>query len=66
MILPRLKQGLLNEFLHDDPEYQKIVAQIRGELAIQLDRVREMEQSGEIPAYPENITLRPRESDHSL
>ena len=66
MLLPRLMRGLLNEFLHDDPEYQKIVAQIRGELAIQLDRVREMEQSGEIPTYPENITLRPRGSDHSL
>jgi tetratricopeptide (TPR) repeat protein len=40
------------EFLHDDPEYQEIMAYLQADLAAQADRVRRMECSGEMPGAP--------------
>jgi tetratricopeptide (TPR) repeat protein len=40
------------ESLHDEPEFQAIVAEIETDMAAQLARVREMEQRGELAAIP--------------
>jgi TolB-like protein/Tfp pilus assembly protein PilF len=49
-----LKHDLSLESLHDEPEYQAMIAEIEADMAAQLERVREMERSGElvIPAEP--------------
>jgi TolB-like protein/Tfp pilus assembly protein PilF len=39
------------ESLHDEPEYQAMVAEIEADMAAQLARVREMERNGEL-AFP--------------
>jgi hypothetical protein len=36
------------ESLHDEPEYQAMVAEIEADMAVQLERVREMERNGEL------------------
>jgi TolB-like protein/Tfp pilus assembly protein PilF len=41
------------ESLHDEPEYQAIVAEIEADMAAQLARVREMERNGELEPIPE-------------
>jgi TolB-like protein/Tfp pilus assembly protein PilF len=41
------------ESLHDEPEYQAIVAEIEADMAAQLERVREMERNGELEPIPE-------------
>jgi hypothetical protein len=41
------------ESLHDEPEYQSMVAEIEADMAEQLGRVREMQTSGELTAIPE-------------
>jgi TolB-like protein/tetratricopeptide (TPR) repeat protein len=41
------------ESLHDEPEYQAMVAEIEADMAEQLARVREMQRSGELAAIPE-------------
>ena len=38
------------ESLHDEPEYQAMVAEIEADMAAQLAHVREMEQNGELAA----------------
>jgi hypothetical protein len=38
--------------LHDTPEYQAMVAEIEADMAIQLERVREMERNGELEPIP--------------
>jgi tetratricopeptide (TPR) repeat protein len=48
-----LKQDLSLESLHDEPEYQAMVAEIEADMATQLARVREMERSGELEPIPE-------------
>ncbi len=40
------------ESLHDEPEFQAMVAEIETDMAAQLARVREMERSGELAAIP--------------
>jgi tetratricopeptide (TPR) repeat protein len=42
------------ESLHDEPEYQAMIAEIEADMAAQLARVREMERRGELvlPAEP--------------
>ena len=47
----KLKPDL--EPLHDEPEYQAMVAEIEADMATQLARVREMERSGELEPIPE-------------
>ena len=47
----RLDPGL--ESLHDEPEYQAMVAEIEADMAAQLARVRELQKSGELTAIPE-------------
>ncbi len=47
----RLDPGL--ESLHEEPEYQAIVAEIEADMAVQLARVREMERNGELEPIPE-------------
>jgi tetratricopeptide (TPR) repeat protein len=47
----RLDPGL--ESLHDEPEYQAMVAEIEADMAAQLARVREMERNGELEPIPE-------------
>ncbi len=40
------------ESLHDEPEFQAMVAEIEADMAEQLARVREMEKNGELAAIP--------------
>jgi tetratricopeptide (TPR) repeat protein len=47
----RLDPGL--ESLHDEPEFQAMVAEIEADMAEQLARVREMERNGELEPIPE-------------
>ncbi len=41
------------ESLHDEPEFQAMVAEIEADMAAQLERVREMERNGELKPIPE-------------
>ena len=50
-----LKHDPTLESLHDEPEFQAIVAEIEADMAAQLERVREMERSGELTAIPELV-----------
>jgi tetratricopeptide (TPR) repeat protein len=50
----RLDPGL--ESLHDEPEFQTMVAEIEADMAAQLARVREMERNGELEPIPELAT----------
>ncbi len=40
------------ESLHDEPEFQAMVAEIEADMAAQLARVREMERNGELEPIP--------------
>jgi tetratricopeptide (TPR) repeat protein len=48
-----LKYDPILESLHDEPEFQAIVAEIEADMAAQLARVREMERNGELEPIPE-------------
>jgi TolB-like protein/DNA-binding winged helix-turn-helix (wHTH) protein/Tfp pilus assembly protein PilF len=48
-----LKQDPTLESLHDEPEYQAMVAEIEADMAEQLARVREMERNGALEPIPE-------------
>jgi hypothetical protein len=48
-----LKHDLNLESLHDEPEFQAMVAEIEADMAAQLARVREMERNGELEPIPE-------------
>jgi TolB-like protein/Tfp pilus assembly protein PilF len=48
-----LKRDLSLKSLHDEPEYQVMVAEIEADMAAQLGRVREMEHNGELVLTPE-------------
>jgi hypothetical protein len=48
-----LKQDPSLESLHDEPEFQAMVAEIEADMATQLERVREMERNGELEPIPE-------------
>jgi hypothetical protein len=41
------------ESLHDEPEFQAMIAEIEADMAAQLARVREMERNGELEPIPE-------------
>ena len=41
------------ESLHDEPEFQAMVAEIEADMAAQQARVREMERNGELEPIPE-------------
>jgi TolB-like protein/cytochrome c-type biogenesis protein CcmH/NrfG len=41
------------ESLHDEPEFQAMIAEIEADMAEQLARVREMERNGELEPIPE-------------
>jgi tetratricopeptide (TPR) repeat protein len=47
-----LKQDPTLESLHDEPEFQTMVAEIEADMAAQLERVREMERGGEFAPIP--------------
>jgi tetratricopeptide (TPR) repeat protein len=47
----KLKPDL--ELLHDEPEFQVMVAEIEADMAAQLARVREMQRNGELEPIPE-------------
>jgi TolB-like protein/Tfp pilus assembly protein PilF len=49
------------ESLHDEPEYQAMVAEIEADMAAQLERVREMERNGEL-TLPADL---PAPKDHA-
>jgi hypothetical protein len=51
-----LKYDPTLESLHDEPEYQAMVAEIEADMAEQLARVREMERNGELEPIPELAT----------
>jgi len=44
------------ESLHDEPEYQAMIAEIEADMAAQLEHVREMERNGELEPIPEAPT----------
>ena len=48
-----LEHDLSLESLHDEPEYQAMVAEVEADMAAQLARVREMERNGELEPIPE-------------
>ena len=48
-----LKHDPALESLHDEPEYQAMVAEIEADMAAQLERVYEMERNGELEPKPE-------------
>jgi len=48
-----LKYDPTLESLHDEPEYQAMVAEIEADMAAQLAHVREMERNGELEPIPE-------------
>ena len=48
-----LKHDPTLESLHDEPEFQAMVAEIEADMAAQLARVREMERNGELEPIPE-------------
>jgi tetratricopeptide (TPR) repeat protein len=48
-----LKYDPILESLHNEPEYQAIIAEIEADMAAQLARVREMEKNGELEPIPE-------------
>jgi tetratricopeptide (TPR) repeat protein len=48
-----LKYDLSLESLHDEPEFQAMVAEIEADMAAQLARVRETERNGELEPIPE-------------
>ncbi len=48
-----LKHNPNLEPLHDEPEFQAMVAEIEADMAAQLARVREMERNGELEPIPE-------------
>jgi hypothetical protein len=48
-----LKQDPILESLHEEPEFQAMVAEIEADMAAQLERVREMERNGELEPIPE-------------
>jgi tetratricopeptide (TPR) repeat protein len=48
-----LKYDPTLESLHDEPEFQAIVAEIEADMTEQLARVREMERNGELEPIPE-------------
>jgi hypothetical protein len=48
-----LKRDLNLESLHDEPEFQAMIAEIEADMAVQLARVREMERNGELEPIPE-------------
>jgi hypothetical protein len=41
------------ESLHDEPEFQAMIAEIEADMAEQLARVREMQRNGELEPIPE-------------
>jgi TolB-like protein/DNA-binding winged helix-turn-helix (wHTH) protein/Tfp pilus assembly protein PilF len=51
-----LKYNSALESLHDEPEFQAMVAEIEADMAAQLARVREMERNGELAAIPRGET----------
>jgi tetratricopeptide (TPR) repeat protein len=48
-----LKHDPTLESLHDEPEFQAMIAEIEADMATQLARVREMERNGELEPIPE-------------
>ena len=48
-----LKLDPILESLHDEPEFQAMIAEIEADMAEQLARVREMERNGELEPIPE-------------
>ena len=51
-----LKHDPSLESLHDEPEFQAMVAEIEADMAAQLAHVREMERNGELTAIPRDET----------
>jgi hypothetical protein len=50
-----LKHDPTLESLHNEPEFQAMVAEIEADMAAQLARVREMERNGELEPIPEVV-----------
>ncbi len=48
-----LEYDLSLDSLRDEPKFQAMVAEIKADMAAQLERVREMEASGELEPVPE-------------
>ena len=52
MVVLYLKYDPIFESLHDEPEFQAMVAEIEVDMAAPLARVREMERNGELEPIP--------------
>ncbi len=53
--MPDLERSSNLESLHDEPEFQAMVAEIEADMAAQLARVREMERNGELEPIPKTV-----------
>jgi tetratricopeptide (TPR) repeat protein len=47
-----LRYDPILESLHDEPEYQAIIAELEADMAAQLQRIREMQANGELESIP--------------
>jgi tetratricopeptide (TPR) repeat protein len=54
----RLEREPIYEPLWGEPEFQAIMDEVRADMAIQLERVREMERNGELEPLPETAAVR--------
>jgi hypothetical protein len=54
----RLEREPIYEPLWGEPEFQALMDEIRADMAIQLERVREMERNGELEPIPEIAAAR--------
>ena len=66
IILIRVEDEHSSLFTYDRRLSARNYFDIRDEMAFQLNKVREMEESGEIPPYPEVIELESPVSEHTL
>jgi hypothetical protein len=51
-----LEQDPIYEVLWDEPEFKAMMAEIRANMAIQLEEVRAMERNGELTTFPSAVT----------
>ncbi len=54
----RLEREPIYAPLWGEPEFQAIMDEVRADMAIQLERVREMERNGELEPLPEIAAVR--------
>jgi len=46
------RHGIGGAAIRDDPEFSAMLAEVQADVALQLERVRELERAGRVPAGP--------------